>query len=478
LELDRLLAGVEVLELRGDTDGVDVSTVVYDSRRVAAGALFCCVPGTVTDGHEYAPGAVAAGAVAVLCEHAVDVQVPQARVTAVRPAMARLAASLWGDPSEKLTVIGVTGTNGKTTVTHMLRSVLTTAGQSTELVGTLTGARTTPEAPDLQELLARFVERGVGAAAIEVSSHALDQHRVDAVRFRAAVFTNLSQDHLDYHGTMERYFLAKASLFEEDRVDTAVINVSDPWGRRLIERLEAGHRMEVIPFSAEDAVDAEVGPRSARLTWRGRTVRLPLGGQFNVMNALAAASTAAALGIPYDAIVAGLEAVEPVPGRMEPVDVGQPFSVIVDYAHTPDGLERVLTAARPAESGPAGSGGRLAVVFGCGGERDQAKRPLMGEVAGRLSDLVIVTNDNPRSEDPGKIIEQVTSAVPDGANLVVEPDRRAAIGLAVAWARPGDVVVVAGKGHETTQQIGREVVPFDDRVVAREEIEAAGGIPA
>ena len=473
MELDRLLEGVEVLERRGETAGVGISAVVYDSRRAGPGGLFCCIPGAMTDGHEFASDAVAAGAVAVLCEREVDVEVPQVRVATVRPAMALAAATLCGRPSEKMTIVGVTGTNGKTTVAHLLRSVLAEAGESTELVGTLTGIRTTPEAPDLQLLLAQFLGRGVSAVAMEVSSHALDQHRVDAVRFRAAVFTNLSQDHLDYHQTMERYFAAKASLFESARTDVAVVNASDPWGRRLIERLEGAAEPELVTFSADDAVEAEVGLDSSRFVWRGQTVRLPLGGRFNVMNALAGATAAAALGVPADAIVAGLETVEPVSGRMEPVDLGQPFSVIVDYAHTPDGLERVLAASRSARPSA-----RLAVVFGCGGERDRGKRPLMGEVAGRLADLVVVTSDNPRGEDPVAIIDQVTSGVPEGANLVVEPDRRAAIRRALAWAAPGDVVVLAGKGHETVQQIGPDAIPFDDRVVAREEIEASGGIPA
>ena len=473
MELDRLLEGVEILDLRGGTEGVDVTAITYDSRRVDRGALFCCVRGAVNDGHEFASGAVRDGAVALLCERPLDLGVPQVLVSEVRPAMAELAAAFHGRPSERMTVVGVTGTNGKTTVTHLLRSVLTAGGARTEVVGTLTGARTTPEAPDLQELLAGFAARGVSAVAMEVSSHALDQHRVDAMSFRAAVFTNLSQDHLDYHRTMDRYFSAKAALFEPGRAAVAVVNASDPWGRTLIERLRAAGDPVVAAFSAEDAVDPVVGLDSSRFTWRGRTVHLPLGGQINVMNALAAATAAAAIGVPEEAIVSGLESVEPVPGRMEPVDAGQPFSLIVDYAHTPDGLERVLSGARSAR--PTG---RVAVVFGCGGERDPGKRPLMGEVAGRLADLVVVTNDNPRSEDPMSIIDEVASGVGPGADLVVEPDRRAAIGRAVGWARAGDVVVVAGKGHETVQQIGQEAIPFDDRVVAREVIEASGGIPA
>lgn len=473
MELDHLLDGIDVIETQGDPAGVDVDDVVFDSRRVGPGALFCCVPGAITDGHDHAPAAVRAGAVALLCERGLDLGVPEVRVVSVREAMARVAARFHGEPSHHMTVVGVTGTNGKTTVTHMLRSILESAGRATEVIGTLSGARTTPESPDLQAKLAEFRRRSVRAVAMEVSSHALDQHRVDATFFRAGVFTNLSHDHLDYHGTMERYFAAKAALFEPDRVGVAVVNRSDPWGRSLLQRLEGAGAPEAVSFSSADAEHVEVSLTRSRFTWRGERLEVPLGGQVNVMNALAAATTAVALGIDTGPVVSGLASVPPVPGRMEVVDAGQPFDLIVDYAHTPDGLERLLAAGRAARPS-----GRVGVVFGCGGERDAAKRPLMGEVAARLADLVVVTNDNPRHEDPLAIIDQVRSGV-DAANgsaeRVIEPDRRAAITRAVAWAGPGDVVVVAGKGHETGQQIGDEILPFDDRVVAREAIEAAAG---
>ena len=463
MRLDRLLGGVDVLETVGDAASVDILSVTHDSRTAAPGSLFCCVPGATADGHDYAPQAVAAGAAALLCERLLDVDAVQIRVPLVRPAMARAAATLFGNPSERMTVVGVTGTNGKTTVTHMLKSVLGAAGIPTEVMGTLSGARTTPEAPELQGRLAELAARGTGAVAMEVSSHALDQHRVDGVRFSAAVFTNLSHDHLDYHGSMERYFSAKAELFRAERTAQAVVNVSDPWGSRLADALAARGEPVLHRFSDEDASHECVTLTGVRFDWRQHTLRVPMGGRISVLNALAAATTASALGVEDDAIVAGLAATPPVPGRMEIVDAGQPFTVVVDYAHTPDGLERTLDAAR--RSGP---GGRVAVVFGCGGRRDRAKRPLMGQVAGRLADLVVVTTDNPRDEDPSAIVADVIPGVPDGAHLVVEGDRRSAIGLALDWAEPGDVVVVAGKGHETGQDIGGRILPFDDRTVSRE----------
>lgn len=462
MRLDRLLGGVDVLETVGDPSRVDVRAITHDSRAVAPGALFCCVPGAAADGHDFAPGAVAAGAVALLCERRVPVDAVQVRVEQVRPAMARVAAALFGHPSERLSVVGVTGTNGKTTVTHMLKAVFDAAGVGADVLGTLSGSRTTPESTDLQRILAEMERRGVGAVAMEVSSHALAQHRVDAVSFSVAVFTNLSHEHLDFHGTMDAYFAAKSELFRPGRAARAVVNLSDPWGRRLADSIRGAGVPALHPFSDSDAGDVCVGLRSVDFTWRSRAVHVPVGGRVNVSNALAAATAAASLGIEDAAIVAGLAAVPPVPGRMEVVDAGQPFTVIVDYAHTPDGLRRLLEAARRPDP-PA----RVAVVFGCGGQRDRAKRPLMGEVAGDLADLAVLTNDNPRDEDPEVIIDEVRAGVRHPERLVVEPDRQAAIGLALEWARPGDVVVVAGKGHETGQETAGTVLPFDDREVAR-----------
>jgi len=453
-------AGLAPAGRAGDGDP-EVTTIAQDSRHVPPGALFCCVRGDRADGHRFAPDAVAAGAVALVVERPLDLGVPQVVVGAVRPAMALLADALHGHPSRALTVVGVTGTNGKTTTVSLLGSVFSTAGWSSGVIGTLTGARTTPEAPELQAALAAMRDRGVRAVAMEVTSHALAQHRVDGVRFAVGVFTNLSRDHLDFHATMEAYFAAKASLFEVGRVAHAVVNLDDPHGRLLADTVG----VPVTGFSLADAPDLVVGARVSRFRWRSTEVVLPLGGRFNVSNALAAATAASVLGIDADVIARGLASAAPVPGRFELVDAGQPFSVVVDYAHTPDGLDQVLKAARELAADH-----QVLVVFGCGGDRDATKRPAMGEVAARLADVAVITSDNPRSEDPGAIISAVKRGVPGtaGARVLVEPDRRAAIGLALAEAHRGDVVVIAGKGHETTQTIGDRAVAFDDRVVARE----------
>jgi UDP-N-acetylmuramoyl-L-alanyl-D-glutamate--2,6-diaminopimelate ligase len=437
---------------------------------VTAGALFCCVRGERVDGHDFAAAAVASGAVALLCERELPLAVPQIMVADVRVALGPIASAFWGDPSRHLDVIGVTGTNGKTTTTHLLRSIFEVAGRPSAVIGTLTGARTTPEAPELQAQLASFRADGIVAVAMEVSSHALVLHRVDGTAFSVGVFTNLSRDHLDFHETMDDYFAAKVQLFTPDRCALAVVNVDDEWGRRLVDLLT----IPWLPYALELVDDVVIDVRSSRCRWEDVQLVVPLGGRFNLSNALAAAVAAQAAGIDVDAIAAGIAAAGPVPGRFEPVDAGQPFQVIVDYAHTPDGLAEVLHAAREV----SGSG-RVHVVFGCGGDRDRSKRGPMGEVASRLADRVIVTSDNPRSEDPGAIIDAIMSGIPDPSarvadrSLIVEPDRRAAIAAAIAGAAPGDVVVIAGKGHETTQTTGHVVVPFDDRAVARELLEGA-----
>jgi UDP-N-acetylmuramoyl-L-alanyl-D-glutamate--2,6-diaminopimelate ligase len=415
------------------------------------------------DGHDLAPAAVDAGAVALLCERFVDVDVAPARVPDARAAMGPVAAAFYDHPSAALRVVGITGTNGKTTVAHLLGAVFDAHGWPAGVVGTLTGARTTPEAPALQEALARFRDEHRVAVAMEVSSHALSQHRVDGVHFAAAVFTNLSQDHLDYHGSMDDYFAAKTRLFEAGRADVAVINTDDPYGRRLVDTVT----IPVLTYSLSDAEDLQLGPDGATFAWKGAPVRLRMRGRFNVMNALAAATTAHALGIPVVDVAVGLESVAAVPGRFEAVDGGQPFMVVVDYAHTPDGLVQALAAARELAAG-----GRVIVVFGAGGDRDHAKRPMMGEAAARLADLAFLTSDNPRSEDPDVIIEEVRAGVRAADRLVVEPDRSAAIAAAVAEAKPGDVVVIAGKGHETGQEVAGVVHPFDDRTAALHALEA------
>jgi UDP-N-acetylmuramoyl-L-alanyl-D-glutamate--2,6-diaminopimelate ligase len=461
--LREVLRDVAVQHIVGDQDAVDVTGIAHDSRAVTGGSLFCCVPGAAVDGHDFADRAVDAGAVALLCERELSVPVVQALVLSTRAAMGFAAASFHGHPSRVLDVVGVTGTNGKTTTTHLLRSVLEAAGHPAAVIGTLTGARTTPEATELQQLLASMRAGGVQSVAMEVSSHALSQHRVDGTWFRVGVFTNLSRDHLDFHHSMDEYFAAKASLFTRERCAHAVINVDDEWGRLLVDRVQVPWE----PYSLADVTDIDIDVRSSRCRWEGVELRVPLGGLFNLSNALAAAVTARVLGIDRDAIAAGIADAGPVPGRFEPVEAGQPFTVIVDYAHTPDGLEQVLKAARDLAVG-----GAVAVVFGSGGDRDPSKRLPMGEVASRLADRVVLTSDNPRGEDPDTIIEAIRRGIKDPSSVRIQPDRRRAIALALGDARPGDVVVIAGKGHETTQTIGDDVSPFDDRTVAAELLEA------
>ncbi|MGI9033115.1 MAG: UDP-N-acetylmuramoyl-L-alanyl-D-glutamate--2,6-diaminopimelate ligase [Acidimicrobiales bacterium] len=488
MRLDRLLGEVEVSDLRGDPARTDVAAITHDSRAVAAGTLFCCLPGGHADGHDFAGAAVAAGATALVCQRPLPVDVTQVVVPSTRVAMAPLAAALHGHPSRHLSVAGVTGTNGKTTSTHLLGAVFEAAGRRAQVIGTLSGTGsclasgaggpcpasgaggpgTTPEATELQARLARLVDEGMEAVAMEVSSHALVQHRVDATWFTVAVFTNLSQDHLDFHASMDDYFAAKASLFTPGRSGAGVINADDPWGRRLL----AAATIPTRAFSLDDAGGLDVGVSGSTFRWEGHRVRLQLGGVFNVANALAAATAARELGIDPSAVAEGLSSLPSVPGRFQKVDSGQPFTIVVDYAHSPDSLEQALLAAR---RGAAADGGRVVVVFGCGGDRDRAKRPVMGEVASRLADVAILTSDNPRSEDPAEIITQVRAGVTRPEVLVVEPDRRKAIATALSSARAGDIVVVAGKGHEATQVWGDTVVPFDDAAVIRAELERGAG---
>ena len=382
----------------GTDDDVDVLDVVQDSRAVTAGSLFCCITGAHSDGHDHAPAAVSAGAVALLVERPLDLPVPQLVVPDTRTAVAPAAAAVFGHPSRSLTVIGVTGTNGKTTTTHLLRNVLEAAGLRTEVLGTLSGARTTPEASDLQRQLAIWRDDGVQAVAMEVSSHALELHRVDAMRFRVAVFTNLSRDHLDFHGSTEAYFSAKARLFEPDLSDRAVVNLDSPYGRLLADTVS----IPVDGFELAEAEDLVLTAAGSTFTWRGRRVQLSLGGAFNVSNAIAAAHAAAAVGVDDEDVVGGLSRPLVVSGRFEQVRAGQPFAVIVDYAHTPDGLDQLLMAADDLVGpGPDGERGRVVVVFGCGGDRDATKRPAMGEVAARRADRVVVTADNSLSRGHG-----------------------------------------------------------------------------
>jgi UDP-N-acetylmuramoyl-L-alanyl-D-glutamate--2,6-diaminopimelate ligase len=453
-----LLDGVDVSQVFGDPTTTPVTSVTFDSRQAVAGALFCCVPGEHTDGHFHAADAVKRGAVSLLCEHRVDLAVTQVLVPpgGIRPAMAQAAAALWGHPDRALEMVGVTGTNGKTTVTQMVGSIMKAAGRKSAVIGTLGGTRTTPEAPDLQQYLAEYVADGTRVVVMEVSSHAITQRRVDAVQYEVAAFTNLSRDHLDHHGTMDAYFDAKAALFTPERCRHAVIFGDDTWGARLLDRTDRDRRTAV---RRSEATGVQLMVGASRFSWRGRTVELPLSGRFNVDNALVAAAVATVLGIDDDHVVAGLETVPVIPGRMEVVAAGSPLAVMVDYAHTPAGLDQALVAARAL----AGAG-RVLCLFGCGGDRDPGKRPEMGRVATRLADVVVLTSDNPRSEEPLAIIDAVRCGMDGPAEVHIEPDRAAAIRLAVAEARSGDVVLLAGKGHETSQTIGTTVVPFDDRV--------------
>ena len=481
-----LLAAPVGGEVRGDGETA-VSDVAIDTRRVGAGALFCCVPGSRVDGHDLAPEALRAGAAALLVQRRLDLDAPQLLVTSVRAALAPLADAFYQSPSRRMDLIGVTGTNGKTTSTYMLESIFRSARLVPGVIGTvevrigstsLPVAHTTPEAPDLQRLLAEMADSGVQAAAMEVSSHGLALGRVDATRFRAAVFTNLTQDHLDFHRDLEDYYRAKRRLFTPEFTGLGIVNLDDPFGRRLAgEAAAAG--IEVVTTGTAAGADWRASELRAALDGTSFTVdspagrlqpRLALAGHFNVANALGALAAAAALGIEPETAVAGLERLSGVPGRFERVDQGQAFTVLVDYAHTPDSLENVLRAAR------AVSDGRLLVVFGCGGDRDRAKRPLMGEIAGKLADVAVVTSDNPRSEPPESIVAQIAEGVRRSAGpdrYLVEIDRRAAIRATLAMAEPGDVVIIAGKGHEQGQEFaGGRRVPFDDRVVAGEELVA------
>ena len=478
MPLSAAAAAVPGSQMRGEASA-PVDEVAFDSRQVVPGALFFCVRGATADGHDFAEEAVRAGASALAVERWLDLGVPQILVPSVRQAMGPMSAVVLGDPARSMTIVGVTGTNGKTTIVHLLDAVFRAAGHRTGAIGTVGAhvagepvpiARTTPEAPDLQRLLRRMRDAGVTTVAMEVSSHALDQGRVGGLLFDAAVFTNLSQDHLDHHGSMESYFAAKASLFTDNRTKQAVVNLDDPWGRRLLDL-----PVPVTTFGLDPAADVhaeDVRTRTGGLSFRvgGREVTSSLRGGFNVSNCLAAIATSELVGIDPDDAIRGLATAGQVSGRMEPVDAGQEFLVVVDYAHTPDSIRTVLAAARPLATG------RVIVVFGCGGDRDRAKRFPMGAAATEGADLTVITTDNPRSEDPLDIIAEVErGAAEGGGRYVVEPDRRAAIRLAVSHAHPGDVVVIAGKGHEAEQELADRTIPFDDRVVVRAELEALGG---
>jgi UDP-N-acetylmuramoyl-L-alanyl-D-glutamate--2,6-diaminopimelate ligase len=486
MELRELLAGADVAEVIGAADA-EITGLAYDSRQAGPGTLFFAIPGFTADGHEFARYAVQAGATAVVVERRLDLEpfVVQAIVGDARAAMAHAAARFYGDPTAELSVVGITGTNGKTTTAYLVRHILESRGVQTGLIGTVKRVvggvdeeveRTTPEAIDLQATFRRMVDAGDRACAMEVSSHALSLNRVDGIRFAVGAFTNLTQDHLDFHAGMEDYFLAKRRLFEGARAERLVTNLDDPYGDKLAAEFEA------VTFSAAGDGRADLRALDLRFDAGGSRFRLatadaridvalPLPGRFNAENALCAIACTVALGIGVGDAVGAMANATRVPGRFEPVDEGQGFAVIVDYAHTPDSLENVLASAR--EITPEG---RVICVFGCGGDRDRDKRPLMGGIADRLADVAVVTSDNPRSEDPDGIIDEIREGMgAGGSRIEVEADRRAAIALALADAGRGDTVVIAGKGHEQGQEFeGGRKLPFDDREVAREELLALG----
>jgi UDP-N-acetylmuramoyl-L-alanyl-D-glutamate--2,6-diaminopimelate ligase len=463
----------------------DVTRVAYDSRRVEPGAVFVALKGRRVDGTAFAAQAIARGAAVVISEQPAPpgVAVPWVVVSDARAALAHLAAAVFDHPSDAMQVVGVTGTNGKTTTAYLMASIFEAAGVPCGILGTVVyrvgthvqqATQTTPEAPDLQALLREMVSAGCGACAMEVSSHALSLRRVDATTFAAGVFTNLTRDHLDFHADMERYFQAKRRLFELLPASApGLVNLDDPRGVAFVEAAA-----RPVTYAINHPADIMPGPISFSLDGLAFEVRTPRGtlhvrsklvGRQNVYNILAAVSAATALDLPFDAIESGVRSLAGVPGRFEVVSTAaDAFTVIVDYAHTDDALKNLLETARSLTSG------RLITVFGCGGDRDRTKRPLMGAVAGRLSDVIVITSDNPRSEDPERIIEEVRRGLtPDtgrGAAQTVLSivDRGEAIEAAIARARPGDLVLLAGKGHETVQVIGDRALPFDDAAIARE----------
>jgi UDP-N-acetylmuramoyl-L-alanyl-D-glutamate--2,6-diaminopimelate ligase len=458
----------------GDAPDVEITGLHYRSSDVRPGGLFFCVPGFKADGHDFAPDAVERGAAALVCERPLGLEVPEVVVASVRSAMGPAAARFYGDPTARMRVVGITGTNGKTTTAFLTRAILERAGMQTGLLGTVKSIvggreepveRTTPEGIDLQATFGRMRDEGDDACVMEVSSHALELGRSEGIRFACRVFTNLTQDHLDFHPDMEAYFMAKRRLFEAP--GPSVVNVDDDYGVRLADDVPEPVTYAVESDADYRARDVSFDPSGASFTCEtpdgAVAIETRLPGLFNVQNALAALAAARALGVDLDAARVALAEADRVPGRFEPVDEGQPFTVLVDYAHTPEALDNVLRAARELTDR------RVHVVFGAGGDRDRAKRPLMGKAAAALADRVVVTSDNPRSEDPEAIIDEILAGT--GPSVEREPDRRRAIALAVTTAEPGDVVVVAGKGHEQGQEFenGRKE-PFDDVTVVREAL--------
>jgi UDP-N-acetylmuramoyl-L-alanyl-D-glutamate--2,6-diaminopimelate ligase len=499
--LSKLLSGIDIMDRIGNLD-IPIEGVTDDSREVRDGYVFACMPAVYeseyarwtysTDGHDYIPAAIKNGVVAILSQRPFQPGWAADRVTFVqvrdtRYALAKVAARFYGNPSSKLMVVGITGTNGKTSTVYLTRSVLAAANLRTAVLGTIVqriegsdmpAGMTTPEAHKLQKMLSDAVAEGLDSVVMEVSSHALELKRPDGIEFDVAVFTNLTQDHLDFHKDMDGYLAAKMRLFSDlmkrDRRTFAIINVDDPAGKRIIQETNA----EVITYAVQGEADLKILDFHSsveglvfRASIRGDReleVKLQLSGEYNLYNALAALGVGLSQGLDLDVIKSGLESVNLVPGRFERVDCGQDYTVVVDYAHTPDALERVLQTARKITES------RLITVFGCGGDRDKTKRPLMGRVATILSDYSIITSDNPRTEDPMEIIFQIqagiNSSLPEGGEYELLPDRRSAIQRAIEMAEKGDVIIIAGKGHENYQILKDRRIHFDDREVAREFI--------
>jgi UDP-N-acetylmuramoyl-L-alanyl-D-glutamate--2,6-diaminopimelate ligase len=490
MPLKQLVDELAPVKVEGSLDR-EIAGLAYDSRRVTPGMVFVAIPGLKTDGHEYISTAIDRGAAAVICEQNgfVSQRATKIRVADAREALAVAAAAFYQHPSRRLQMVGVTGTNGKTTVSFMVKRILEEAGVSCGLIGTvryeigeriIPAQRTTPEALEIQQMLAQMLRADCRACVMEVSSHALAQRRVCGVQFDAGVFTNLTQDHLDYHHTMESYFQTKRELFALLEAGTkpsaAIINVDDPFGARLAQDAKAGR---LLTYGFGDAAQVRATRIKLRADFTEAVVvtprgtfdcRLPLIGRHNVYNALAAVGAALALQIEPERIRTALASIKSVPGRLEAIAGGQPFALFVDYAHTDDALRNVLTTLREITSG------RLLLAFGCGGNRDPGKRPLMGRVAAELADYTIITSDNPRRESPDHIAAAIEagyrSARPAGYR--VELDRKRAIDEIIRAARPEDTVLIAGKGHETYQEFEDTVIPFDDRLHARDTLEALG----
>ena len=464
----------------GDMD-VEIASLCIDSRKVEPGALFFCTPGLRMDAHEFAPQAIEKGAVALVVQRRLALDVPQVLVEDVRKALSYVAAEYFGRPAEKLMMLGITGTKGKTTTSFLVKSILEAAGIKTGLIGTvcsmigeetIPNRLTTPDPIETQTLLRRMVDAGMQSVIMEVSAHALDMHRLAGVKFKVGAFSNFSQDHLDYFPDMETYFAAKMRLMDPEVCQTLVYNVDDEHVGAALKDIDCPKlRIGIRESSDVYANDIEIGERgcSFLMTWHKRfrtTISLHLAGIFNVYNALMAAGIAICAGVGPESIRQGLENVYAVPGRIELLDTGTPYRVILDYAHSPDSLENVLNAVRQTTRG------RMIALFGCGGDRDKAKRPMMGQIGGKLADYCILTSDNPRGEDPMAILDAIEEGIkPTGCEYVVIENRREAIRYALTHAEPGDVVVLAGKGHETYQEIKGVRHPFDEKVVVRELLE-------